>query len=55
MDKGIEKGFEKGSMAMLLSSIQNLSDTLQLSAEQTMIALKIPEAERPKYLEMLKS
>ena len=37
----------------LLSAIQHLMETLNLTAEQAMAALKIPETERPKYTSML--
>ena len=36
-----------------LDSIRNLMETLNLTTEQAMAALKIPEAERPKYASML--
>ena len=36
-----------------LDSIRNLMETLNLTTEQAMAALKIPEAERPKYSSML--
>lgn len=37
----------------LLSAIQHLMETLNLTAEQAMAALKIPETERPKYISWL--
>ena len=37
----------------LLSAIQHLMETLNLTAEQAMVALKIPETERPKYISWL--
>lgn len=37
-----------------LDSIRNLMETLNLTTEEAMVALKIPEAERPKYFAMLK-
>lgn len=46
LSKGIEeKGIEIGT----LRAIENLMDTLKLTAEQAMAALKIPETERLKY------
>lgn len=36
-----------------LDSIRNLMETLNLTIEQAMAALKIPESERPKYVSML--
>lgn len=50
MAKGLEQGMEKG----VLSSIQNLMDTMKWSAEQAMTALKVPEEEQTKYADMLK-
>ena len=38
----------------LLSSIKNLTETLNLSVEQAMAALRIADIEQPKYLERLK-
>ena len=38
----------------LLNAIQHLMETLNLTAEQAMVALKIPETERPKYISWLK-
>ena len=38
----------------LLSAIQHLTETLNLTTEEAMVALKNPEAERPKYFAMLK-
>lgn len=46
---GIEKGIEIG----ILKSIKSLMETLKLTEEQAMEALKIPEAERTKYRERL--
>ena len=50
---GIEKGIAKGITSNTLQSIRNLMETLQLTAEQAMDALKIPEEEREKYMKML--
>lgn len=51
ISKGVlEQGMEKGK----LEAIRNLMDSLKLTAAQAMDALKIPEADRPKYLELLK-
>ena len=44
-EKGIAIGIEQG----ILKSIENLMETLKLSAEQAMDALKVPEADKPKY------
>ena len=47
--RGIEKGIERG----LLSSIKNLMDTMEWTAEQAMNALKIEKMQQKKYLQML--
>ena len=44
-EKGIAIGIETGT----LKAIENLMDTLKLTAEQAMAALKVPEGEWPKY------
>lgn len=48
--KGMEKGMEKG----ILNSIRNLMDSMKLTAEQAMAALRVPESEYKKYEDMLK-
>ena len=48
-EKGIAIGIEQG----ILKSIENLMETLKLSAEQAMDALKVPEADKPKYASKL--
>jgi len=45
MEKGMAKGLEKG----IASSLRNLMETLGLSLEQAMAALKVPDVDRPKY------
>ncbi len=52
-EKGIEKGIEKGTDNALLSSIINLMDTMKWTAEQAMDAIKIPSADRGKYMSRL--
>ena len=44
----------KGRADGILSSIKNLTETMNLSIDQAMAALKVPEAERKTYLELLK-
>lgn len=51
LSKGIE---EKGIKEGILSSIQNLMESMGWSAEQAMAALKIPESERVQYVHGLK-
>lgn len=51
LSKGVEdKGIEKG----ILISIKNLMETMKMTANQAMDALKIPEADQAKYTGMLK-
>lgn len=54
-ERGIERGIEKGIREGILASIQNLMESMGWSAEQAMKALKIPEAEQPKYADDIKS
>ena len=49
-ERGIACGLETGT----LNAIRNLMETLKLTAEQAMEALKVPEAEKAKYAGMLK-
>lgn len=44
---------EKSRMETLLTALQNLMESLNLSVDQAMNALKVPEADRPKYRELL--
>ena len=48
MDQGITKGHEEER----LNSIRSLMETLNLTLDQAMQALKIPGSEREKYLQM---
>lgn len=52
--QGIERGRAEGRTDGILSSLHSLMETLGLSAEQAMAALKIPEGERQKYLDLMK-
>lgn len=54
MEKGMARGRAEGVTSGILSSIKNLMESLGLSVEQAMAALKIPEAERQKYMDLLK-
>lgn len=53
MERGIERGMERGMEAGMLQAIKNLMDTLKMTAEQAMAALKVPENERLKYASKL--
>lgn len=46
---GMERGLKAGMEAGKLQDIKNLMDTLKLTAEQAMAALKVPENEWLKY------
>ena len=54
-ERGIAKGMEIGRVEGLLSSIKNLMETLKLTAQQAMDALKVPKEEQAHYTEMLGS
>lgn len=49
-EKGIEIGIETGT----LRAIENLMETLKMTAEQAMAALKVPDSEKGKYSNLLK-
>ena len=51
LSKGI---WEKGRFDGILSSIKNLMKNTGWSVEQAMSALRVPDADRPKYMEALK-
>ena len=55
LERGMERGMERGLEAATLNAIRNLMETLKLTAEQAMEALKVPEEEKVKYTGMLKS
>ena len=43
----------RGSEEKKLEAIRNLMDSLKLTMEQAMNALKVPEEDRQKYMELL--
>ena len=51
---GWAEGRVKGQAERALSDLRSLMETLGLTMEQAMAALKIPENERQKYIELLK-
>lgn len=54
LSKGVmEKGYSKGHTERALSDLRSLMETLGLSMEQAMDALKIPETERQEYARLL--
>ena len=48
-DESIQRGIEQGKV----ESIKSIMETLKLSAQQAMDALKIPAAEQAKYIARL--
>ena len=52
-EEGIKVGRKKGREEEKLNSIRNVMDTLGLTMEQAMQALKIPKSEQEKYAHML--
>lgn len=52
---GLERGIEYGLETGTLNAIRNLMETLKLTAEQAMEALKVPEEDKVKYAGMLKN
>ncbi len=54
LSKGVEeKGIAKGHAERALSDLRNLMETLGLTIEQAMAALKVPENERQNYMDLL--
>lgn len=57
MEKGLEKGIAKGRAEGIaentFASIKSLMETLGLSVDAAMAALKVPEADRPGYAKQL--
>ena len=52
-EKGVAEGMAKGRADGILSSIKSLMETMNFSIEQAMAALKVPENERQKYMDLL--
>ena len=53
MEQGMERGIECGMETAILDSIRNLMETLKLTADQAMAALKVPEAKQREYARKL--
>lgn len=54
LSKGVEeRGIKIGTEIGTLKAIENLMDTLKLTAEQAMAALKVPENEKAMYASKL--
>jgi hypothetical protein len=50
-----QKATEKASQDTMKSAVRNLMETLHLTQEQAMDALKIPEDQRAEYAQKLQS
>jgi flagellar biosynthesis/type III secretory pathway protein FliH len=53
MQQGVQQGMQQGSEKATISFIKSIMDTMNLSILQAMDALKIPEADRQKYIDEL--
>lgn len=54
MQQGVEKGMQQGVEKGILLSIQRIMKKLDMTAQQAMEVLEIPQEEQQKYLEQLK-
>jgi len=52
-EKGAARGKIEGKMDMLLQNIQNLMESMKITAEEAMNLLKVPVEERAEYLAKL--
>ncbi len=53
-EKGRRSGMEEGRESERPENIRSLMQTMKLSSDQAMQALRIPESEQPKYEKLLK-
>ena len=53
IEKGMAQGMAQGITSGILSSLKSLMETMGLTVEQAMAALKVPENERQKYMDLL--
>lgn len=53
MEKGVMKGREEGRTETLAGNLRSLMKSLNLTIDQAMTALNVPEIDRPKYKELL--
>lgn len=53
MEAGMETGRKEGAEQAMRNSIKNLMETLGLTIEQAMSALRVSDADRPRYLDAL--
>ena len=52
--EGIEEGIKEGKTEGFIIAINNLMESLKISEVQAMDLLKLPEAEKGKYMTLLK-
>lgn len=52
-ESGLAKGREEGSKTTFIDNLRNLMESMNLSIEQAMEALRVPAEDRPKYRELL--
>ena len=52
-EKGIAEGLAKGHAERALLDLRNLMETLGLTIEQAMAALKVPETEWKNYMDLM--
>lgn len=53
MEEGIKRGIEKGMEKGMLLALKALMESANMTAEDAMSSLKITEADRPRYRELL--
>ena len=53
MQSNLATAEDRGRAEGVITSIQNLMDTMGWTIEQAMAALKVPEEDRPKYSKLL--
>lgn len=51
--EAMEKGMEKGTENERIRNIRNLMESFNMTAEQVMNGMKIPQSEQGKYLALL--
>lgn len=54
-ERAMEKGVAQGENRAMLTAIRNLMETLGVTSDKAMDALKVPEEDRAKYKEQLRS
>ena len=52
---GVEKGMEKGKDITLVKALESLMQTMNLTLDKAMDALRVPEGRRSYYEEMMRS